>query len=237
VRAHAKADELIQGTGWSGGKGCAIGCTLEDYDHERYPIELGVPVELARLEDQIFERLPKPDAMKWPAAILSAIPVGADLSLVWPRFALWTLHGLPAKSLTRSDVKTAVDAVAELYERWIAGEKPKTEEWRKARSAAADAAAAAYAAADAAAYAAADAAAARRWYRCRWYVRPYYVLWRMCRWDLFMNEPNLWRPLVDMYKLGCVPIGYVGNKFVVYVPECIKPRHYQTSARSGLEGQ
>jgi hypothetical protein len=161
VRAHAKADRLIQGMGWENGRGCAIGCTLENYDHSRYPIELGVPLELARLEDCIFERLPKADAMKWPAAFLSAIPVGADLSMVWPRFALWMLRGLP--ELTRPDVKAAVDGVVTLYEQWVdLGVKPAAEKWRKARSAAADAAAyaayAAYADAAAAAYAAAYAA-------------------------------------------------------------------------------
>ena len=191
VRAHAKADRLIQGTGWENGRGCAIGCTLEVYDHARYPIELGIPVELARLEDVIFERLAKKDAMAWPAAVLKSIPVGADLSLVWPRFALWMLRGLPAKSLQRPDVKSAVDGVTALYERWIAGAKPSVEEWHKARSAAAAyaayaayAASAAYAAAyaayaaayaayadadaaapDAAAYAAADAAARRSFWR------------------------------------------------------------------------
>ena len=63
VKAHAKADRLIQGTGWKGGKGCAVGCTLEAYDHSLYPIELGLPEWLARLEDRIFEGLPKAEAM------------------------------------------------------------------------------------------------------------------------------------------------------------------------------
>ncbi len=51
VRAHRLADNLIQGTTWTDGKGCAIGCTLESYDHRRYPIELGIPTVLAHLED------------------------------------------------------------------------------------------------------------------------------------------------------------------------------------------
>ena len=46
VRAHRAADELIRGTGWDGHRGCAIGCTLESYDHARYPIELGVPEQI-----------------------------------------------------------------------------------------------------------------------------------------------------------------------------------------------
>ena len=57
VRAHRLADTLIQGTGWERGKGCAVGCTLEAYDHTRYPIELGIPEVLAYLLDRIFEGL------------------------------------------------------------------------------------------------------------------------------------------------------------------------------------
>lgn len=49
VMAHQKADNIIRGTGWSNGKGCAVGCTLENYDHSRYPIELGVPEWLAKI--------------------------------------------------------------------------------------------------------------------------------------------------------------------------------------------
>ena len=54
VVAHRKADNIIQGLGWEEGRGCAVGCTLENYDHWRYPIELGLPEWLAHLEDRIF---------------------------------------------------------------------------------------------------------------------------------------------------------------------------------------
>lgn len=76
VIAHRKADTLIQGSGWDGVKGCAVGCTLEAYDHARYPIELGLPEWLARLEDRLFERLNIKEALKWPEAFLKAIPIG-----------------------------------------------------------------------------------------------------------------------------------------------------------------
>jgi hypothetical protein len=160
VRAHQKADRLVQGTGAEGAgenfRGCAVGCTLEVYDHSRYPIELGIPQELARLEDRIFEGLPVDAAMKWPAQFLSVITPGADLTMVWPRFSLWLLETELGKYPT-SEPATA------LYRRWIAGNKPGVEEWRSAAdaayaadAAAADAAYAARAAADAADAAAAD---------------------------------------------------------------------------------
>lgn len=42
------------------------------------------------------------------------------------------------------------------------------------------------------------------------------------------DEPNPFAPLVEMYRLGCMPIGYAKNRetgvseFVVYVPEVPK---------------
>ena len=77
VAAHRAADELIQGIAWENGKGCAIGCTLDAYDHTRYPIELGLPEWLAHLEDKIFEGLPEQRSLRWPSEFLAAIPVGA----------------------------------------------------------------------------------------------------------------------------------------------------------------
>lgn len=35
IPSQDEADNIIRGTGWEDGKGCAIGCTLEKYDHAR----------------------------------------------------------------------------------------------------------------------------------------------------------------------------------------------------------
>jgi hypothetical protein len=66
-----------------------------------------------------------------------------------------------------------------------------------------------------------DDAAARLWpYWLRWYVRPYYALWRAWRWRFVgMAGPNPWEPLCELFRLGCMPIGYSGGAFVVYAPE------------------
>ena len=96
VREHAAAGRLIQGTGWRNLCRCAVGCTLEAYDHSRYPIELGIPEWLARLEDSTFEGLPREDAMTWPERFLSAIPVGANLEPVRRRLAVLRLDRLIA---------------------------------------------------------------------------------------------------------------------------------------------
>ena len=79
VRAHRLADQLVKGQYWQDGKGCAVGCTIHSGDHRAYEIELGIPVELACLEDRFFENLSNGKAMMWPERFLQAIPVGVDL--------------------------------------------------------------------------------------------------------------------------------------------------------------
>jgi hypothetical protein len=96
VRAHVKADQLMQGYGyWKDGKGCAVGCTVHldssGTAHQAYPRELGIPEELAYLEDHLFESLDVKRARAWPAQFLSAITPGADLSRVYDRWSAWNL--------------------------------------------------------------------------------------------------------------------------------------------------
>lgn len=82
LKAHHEADEIIQGTGWENGHGCAVGCTLNKYDHSAYENELGLPQWLALLEDKIFEGLPSIDAQQFAVDFLEAVPVGADVEKV-----------------------------------------------------------------------------------------------------------------------------------------------------------
>ncbi len=194
VARHQAEDRVLQGTygveqGAIGWRGCAVGCSLRSLDeidgkplrvdyreHRELSNRLGIPLWLARLEDSIFEGLAPELALGWPARFAEALPVGRDLEMVWPRLALWML-GDPYAGVLRlaktERSKVAIAGVVALYQRWVDGEKPSAEEWRKARAApyaayayaaAAAAAADAYAYApyaDAAyAYAAADAAAA-----------------------------------------------------------------------------
>lgn len=91
VGAHALDDEIVKGQYWENGKGCAVGCTIHSSDHCLYESELGIPMIIARLEDYIFEALPLDLAKTWPERFLKAIPVGSDLSKIWPRFAIWLL--------------------------------------------------------------------------------------------------------------------------------------------------
>ena len=171
IKNHQKQDQIIQGTyGQENGiwKGCAVGCSIhslnlkldKDYstsDHSAYEKELGIPRIIACLEDRIFEGLSVEESKKWPLQFMQAVPVGVDLKLVWPEFAVWLLtdkkHGVIQYAKTGSQ-RSAIQKVADLYQRKV-DSKPTTRAQFKAD--AADAAYAAYAA-DAAADAA-DAAA------------------------------------------------------------------------------
>ena len=152
VRLHRAADEIVKGQYWEGGKGCAVGCTVHSSDHLAYETELGIPRIIARLEDRIFENLPNELAMTWPERFLDAIPVGKDLSRVWPKFAIFLLTD-PTQCNSRHE---QCGIVAGHYQTTLDG---GTVDWFAAAAAADAYAASAYAAA-AAADAAADAAAA-----------------------------------------------------------------------------
>ena len=123
LKAHAAADEIIQGIGWEFGKGCAVGCTLENYNHDAYPVELGIPKQLAELEDAIFEGLHNAEAKEFAVDFLEAIPVSADLTLVWPRFAVWLLTDPVYGTIQYCDDagRDATKKIAELFNQTIAG--------------------------------------------------------------------------------------------------------------------
>ncbi|HEY8740949.1 MAG TPA: hypothetical protein VIN56_10195, partial [Candidatus Dormibacteraeota bacterium] len=140
VRAHRAADEIIHGDYWveraGGFKGCAVGCTIHGNSHAAYEDKLGIPRAIAYLEDNLFESMTAPRDTQWPEQFLTAIPVGADLSMVSARFVLWLLveaEPLAAKwEDRRPDTGAALRQVRSLYERRIEGDEPAATEWEQA---------------------------------------------------------------------------------------------------------
>ena len=78
IKAHAKADEIVKGQYWENGRGCAIGCQIHSGKHSEYEPRFGIPIQLAHLEDQIFESLNNGESKTWPIRFMSAIKPGAD---------------------------------------------------------------------------------------------------------------------------------------------------------------
>ena len=141
IKAHAKADEIIQGTGWRNGKGCAVGCTLENYKHKQYEVELGIPEWLAYLEDKIFEGLQKEDAMKFPVQFLSAVPVGIGddamyklrCDLDYQRLSILLKEQTKLHPDDDFGVNKALEEVMRLNQEYV---DPEHEDWSTAMSAA-----------------------------------------------------------------------------------------------------
>lgn len=127
VRKHRKADQIVQGTyGQKNGtwKGCAISCTLrslaiikgeelttEYSQHSRYETDLGIPKELAMIEDVLFEEMSVKDSKTWPEKFLKAINPGADLSKVVAKFMIaeWEDKKIGLKNIKLKNIKEIQD--------------------------------------------------------------------------------------------------------------------------------
>lgn len=161
VDAHIAADELIHGIGWNGEKGCAVGCTLESYDHNLYPFELGIPKWLARAEDTLFENISKEKSKTFPRDFLASINCGADLEQCKGPFLIVVLrYALTCVDADKfPEVISALNGSIALWQRSDVGSPG----WNKEAAAALQRAGVAASATDAEAPAAARAAQAARW--------------------------------------------------------------------------
>ncbi len=164
AHTHRANDQIVQGVGWDGFRGCFIGCTLECYDRPKWSNAIGGPPQLPYLAESIFEGLPEREAPDFHVEFLEAITCGANLDNVWHDFAEWLLvdeqHG--AKQRAHEKGGPTIQAVADLHRRRL-GDAASWENARVAAAAYRSHAARSHAAEDAAfaSHAAEDAAAAR----------------------------------------------------------------------------
>ena len=130
--SHREKDEYIAGAyaKMNGSfRGCSVGCSLFDIksikgvevgeafnDHALLAKELGIPEFICHLQDSIFENLPEAERFRWTERLFQAIPLGADLTPVLPRFLLKTLNRLP--EVDRADVVAAISGVREVLQNW-----------------------------------------------------------------------------------------------------------------------
>lgn len=82
MQAHLDADNIRQRETGYGGKGCAVWCTYDEYDHSFGPSRLGIPEWYEHLRDVVFEGLPQKAASDWALASLTEVPIGVDLEPV-----------------------------------------------------------------------------------------------------------------------------------------------------------
>ena len=146
---YREEDRLRQGGAyWKGGRGCAVGCTLHEFAtgeedlHVLYEELFGIPEELARLEDAIFEGLHPEAARTWPERFVGSIPEGADLECVADESALWILGGEDSPMAAWRDSEY-LQPTLELYRRHLGGLPSRRGDWTAAAKVAKDTARAA----------------------------------------------------------------------------------------------
>ena len=120
VQSHYDADEIIKGTYWENGKGCAVGCTIHSNNHKDYETLIGLPEGVARLQDRIFENLPDAAAKEFPLQFIKAChkSTGKVSDDITKKFFVWLL----------------TEELAHIYEKQCASYKSAIEKCVKAIS-------------------------------------------------------------------------------------------------------
>jgi hypothetical protein len=85
---------------------------------------------VSKLSDLFYEKLQGDDKRTWPAR--SAVMPDADLSMVWPRFALWLLTEEVPQYVTEERPLKSLADVVELYRQWVDRRKPEWSKWNDA---------------------------------------------------------------------------------------------------------
>ena len=85
------------------------------------------------LIDGIFENMPKAQAKDFPVNFIKTLPVGVDLDPLKHKFLYWLLmdkdYGVIRFAVEEADVRKAIEGMAKLHERAIAGDMPPSDEW------------------------------------------------------------------------------------------------------------
>ena len=95
----AKKDPKIQAVGNAikvnkiSQKDDLVYCTISSGEQELYHslTDLGIPERIQWAKDAILMHFSSEERAAWNEKLFKAIPVGADLSFVWPEFAIWLL--------------------------------------------------------------------------------------------------------------------------------------------------
>jgi hypothetical protein len=135
VRAHRLAGEITKDYDRKNVNGDAIGCTLHSDNKWAYEDELGIPNQLACIEDELFFSLANDQAQLFPEQFLEAIPVGADLfPAVW-QFMLFALLDENQGMIALGQHQEAIRQAADFYLRALEGVEISWGEYLDARQA------------------------------------------------------------------------------------------------------
>ena len=152
IRKHREQDQVIQGNygTYEDGRfrGCAVGCAIHSYlvaagedsivvgnseYHDKYESLFGIHKILAELQDVIHDGLSDESFPTWPERFMEAVPTETDLSLVFPKFALWFLvdeeYGILNYAIGTKH-QEAVEEAAGLFSAIVAGEHIPLQVWK-----------------------------------------------------------------------------------------------------------
>lgn len=88
----------------------------------------GMPRIISQLSEAIAAGLPEAEAESFNKQIAASILAEIDLSQVWFKFAIWTMHEMKKISPKMEDIST----VKALYERRLVGSAVSLDEWQDA---------------------------------------------------------------------------------------------------------
>jgi len=135
VRAHRLAGETTKDYDRKNVNGGAVGCTLHSDNHWAYEDELGIPNQLACIEDELFFSLANDQAQLFPEQFLEAIPVGADLFPAAWQFMLFALLDENQGMIALGQHEAAIRQAADFYRRALEGVEISWGEYLDARQA------------------------------------------------------------------------------------------------------
>ena len=141
---HRKTFQPIKLGGFYVKRDYSVGHTIHDFlpefDDDRaaaYEPLFGIPFDLAFLENAIFYNLSLEASQTWPERFITAVPIGADLTLTVRKFVHWILSGDDSPIAKWRD-NPHIMTVRWLYERELYDihNIPTQAEWYAARKAA-----------------------------------------------------------------------------------------------------
>lgn len=130
IARHEAADEIVQNLSWDGRRGCAIGCSLDQYSHALFArVVTGDCREgraLARLVDCLHESISPAESVTWARRFTGALEPGTHPRRVLARWFIWLLTvEAPSEPGAR---------VAALWQRVLDGRDPSASDWWPRRS-------------------------------------------------------------------------------------------------------
>jgi hypothetical protein len=136
LKNHYDNKQIIKSRGFDNEKGGgAIECIIHEEAYYKLQTNLGIPLTLGYVINNIYHGLQdKYLSQNLPFKFIESICVGADLTLVWPKFALWLIkdekYGFSKFFKSSRKKNDLITYVINLYDRVIKNDNINNDEWQ-----------------------------------------------------------------------------------------------------------